>query len=152
MFGLCTWHIIYDQLCLLVGKDIFNDTNLNLRPTSVLESNRTSSLLSNNNIHNCVLRLGGFHMCMSFLGAIGRLMQGSGISSVFEQIYAELSDGAILSGKEMSRGTRVHIFFMEHWQDCSFQRSLLSTEKQFFSPSVQICLSVYKSWKIWCHN
>ena len=73
-----------------------------------------ASFISNSNIHNCVLRLGGFHMCMSFLGAIGRLMQGSGISSVFERIYAELSDGAILSGKEMSRGTKVDILFMEH--------------------------------------
>ena len=73
-----------------------------------------ASFISNNNIHNCVLRLGGFHMCMSFLGAIGRLMQGSGISSVFERIYAELSDGTILSGKEMSRGTKVDILFMEH--------------------------------------
>ena len=36
-------------------------------------------------------------------------MQGSGISSVFEQIYAELSVPPILSEKEMSRGTRAHI-------------------------------------------
>ena len=47
-------------------------------------------------------------MCMSLLGAIGHLMKGSGILSVFEQIYAELSVTAILSGKEMSRGTRAH--------------------------------------------
>ena len=57
---------------------------------------------SKHTIQNCILRLGGFHMCMSFLGAIGYLMQGSGISSVFEQIYAELSVPPILMGKEMS--------------------------------------------------
>ena len=34
-------------------------------------------------------------------------MQESGIQSVFQQIYAELSAPAIPSGKEMSRGKRV---------------------------------------------
>ena len=72
------------------------------------------SFSSNNDIHKFVLRLGGFHMCMSFLRAIGHLMQGSGISSVFEQIYAELSVPAILSGKEMSRRTRAIFCCMEH--------------------------------------
>ena len=45
---------------------------------------------------------------MSFLGSIGHLMQGSGLTSLFEQIYAEQSVQPILSGKEMSRGTRAH--------------------------------------------
>ena len=75
-----------------------------------------ASFNSNNDIHNFVLRLGGFPMCMSFLGALGHLVQGSGVSSIFEQIYAELSVPAILSGKEMSRGGR------------RAQRCLLSTK------------------------
>ena len=35
---------------------------------------------SESTMKSCVLRLCGFHMCMSFLGA----MQGSGLSSIFE--------------------------------------------------------------------
>ena len=50
-------------------------------------------------IKKCVLRLGGLNMCMSFLGSIGHLMQGSGLTSLFEQIYAEHSVQLILSGK-----------------------------------------------------
>ena len=64
---------------------------------------------SESTMKSCVLRLGGFHMCMSFLGAIGHIMQGSGLSSIFELIYAEGSVPAIMGGKEMSRGTRAHI-------------------------------------------
>ena len=60
-------------------------------------------------IQACVLILGGFHMCMSFFGVIRHLMQDSGLSSVFEQIYTELSVPPILSGKEISRGSRAHI-------------------------------------------
>ena len=33
-----------------------------------------------------VCRLGGFHMFMSFLGGIGKLMVGSGLEEVFEEI------------------------------------------------------------------
>ena len=36
-----------------------------------------------------VCRLGGFHMLMSFLGGIGKLMVGSGLEEVFEEIYSE---------------------------------------------------------------
>ena len=36
-----------------------------------------------------VCRLGGFHMLMSFLGGIEKLMVGSGLEEVFEEIYSE---------------------------------------------------------------
>lgn len=35
-------------------------------------------------LHNIVLRLGGFHAEMSFLGCIGHLMQGSGLAEFLE--------------------------------------------------------------------
>ena len=54
---------------------------------------------SNSNIHNCVLRLGSSHMCLSFSRAIRHLKKGSSILSIFRQIYLELSVLAILSEK-----------------------------------------------------
>ena len=38
-----------------------------------------------------VCRLGGFHMLMSFLGSIGKLMKGSGLEDVFAEVYASNS-------------------------------------------------------------
>ena len=74
-------------------------------------------------------------------------MQESGISSVFQQIYAELSAPAIPSGKEMSREKKspyfvgLYIDKTDHFNGvCS-----LSTEKQSISLGVQICLPMYKS-------
>ena len=64
---------------------------------------------SNSKIKDCVLRLGGFHMCMSFLGAIGHLMQGSGLASVFDLIYAESTVPYMMSGKAISRAIRAHL-------------------------------------------
>jgi len=55
------------------------------------------------------LMLGTFHTCMSFYGAIGYVMAGSGIKSLLEIIYAEHTVPHILSGKAFSRATRAHL-------------------------------------------
>ena len=36
---------------------------------------------------NIVCRLGGFHTMMSFVGSIGQMMKGSGLSEALETIY-----------------------------------------------------------------
>ena len=46
---------------------------------------------------------------MSFLGAIGHLMGGSGLQELVEVIYADSAVGHILSGKAISRAIRGHI-------------------------------------------
>ena len=45
-----------------------------------------------------VCRLGGFHILMSFLGSIGKLMNGSGLEEAFEEVYSENTIKHILSG------------------------------------------------------
>ena len=56
-----------------------------------------------------VCRLGGFHTLMSFLGSIGKLMAGSGLSSVLECVYGKNAVEHILSGKAISRAIRGHL-------------------------------------------
>ncbi|WAR15643.1 LOW QUALITY PROTEIN: hypothetical protein MAR_005748 [Mya arenaria] len=56
-----------------------------------------------------VLRLGGFHTEMSFLGAIGHLMAGSGLQEVMELIYATNAVGHMMTGKAISRAVRAHL-------------------------------------------
>ena len=55
-----------------------------------------------------VLRLGGFHTEMSFLGSIGHLMASSGLQEVLETIYASNAVVHMLSGKAISRAVRAH--------------------------------------------
>lgn len=50
-----------------------------------------------------VLRLGGFHLLMSFLGSIGNIMEGSGLAELLQTIYAGNSVINILSGHAYSR-------------------------------------------------
>ena len=60
-------------------------------------------------IRRLILRLGAFHMKMSFLCSIGHLMAGSGIKELFEMIYAPKAVEQIMSGKAISRAVRAHL-------------------------------------------
>ncbi|CAH0556725.1 unnamed protein product [Brassicogethes aeneus] len=55
-----------------------------------------------------IIRLGGFHLLMSFLGAIGHIMQGSGIKEVLAEIYAVKSLEKMLNGHAYARAVRAH--------------------------------------------
>ena len=55
------------------------------------------------------VRLGGFHQLMSFLGSIGSLMEGSGLRSAMETVYAPLTVGHMFTGKAYSRAVRGHM-------------------------------------------
>lgn len=57
-------------------------------------------------LSNVVVRLGGFHLLMSFLGSIGMIMSGSGLKELLSTIYAENSIDKMLSGH--SRAVRAH--------------------------------------------
>ena len=58
---------------------------------------------------NIVVRLGGFHTMMSFLGSIGCLMEGSGLERLLEAVYAKNTVPHIMSGKAVSRAVRAHL-------------------------------------------
>lgn len=61
------------------------------------------------NVCKIVLRLGGLHVEMSFLGCIGHIMGGSGIEELLETVYAENAVIHMLTGKAISRALRGHI-------------------------------------------
>ena len=57
---------------------------------------------------NIVCRLGGFHLLMSFLGSIGKLMEGSGLTELLEIIYGSNTVKHIMTGKAYARALRAH--------------------------------------------
>lgn len=56
-----------------------------------------------------IIRLGGFHLLISFLGSIGYIMAGSGLKEILGVIYAPNSVDKILNGHAYSRAVRGHI-------------------------------------------
>ena len=56
-----------------------------------------------------VARLDGFHKFMSYEGAIGKVMKGSGIEGLFNEAYTGNTVQHIISGKVVSRVLRAHL-------------------------------------------
>ena len=52
---------------------------------------------------NVFVRLGGFHQLMSFLGSIGKVMEGSGLRSALETVYSPVTVAHMFTGKAYSR-------------------------------------------------
>lgn len=56
------------------------------------------------------VRLGGFHLLMSFLGAIGFIMAGSGLEEAMETIYAPRAVVHIMNGHAYEWAIRAHFW------------------------------------------
>lgn len=56
-----------------------------------------------------VVRLGGFHLIMSYMGAIGTIMSGSGLAELWETVYAPNSVVHMTSGHAYARALRAHL-------------------------------------------
>ena len=54
-------------------------------------------------LKSLVLKLGGFHTEMSFVGCIGYLMSGSGLVSILETVYAATAVTHMMTGKAIAR-------------------------------------------------
>ncbi|KAE8752846.1 hypothetical protein FOCC_FOCC000584, partial [Frankliniella occidentalis] len=62
----------------------------------------------NSPVRKVIVRLGGFHLLMSFMGSIGHLMAGSGLEELWTTVYAKNSVPHMCSGKAYSRAVRAH--------------------------------------------
>ncbi len=60
-------------------------------------------------IRSIILRLGGSHTEMSFLGCIGHIMTGTSRQELLECLYANNTVDHMLSGKAISRAVRGHL-------------------------------------------
>ena len=61
---------------------------------------------------NIVCRLGGFHLLISFLESIGKAVECSGISELFQVVYSSATAVHMLSGKVHARALQAH--FLEY--------------------------------------
>ncbi|KAE8742582.1 hypothetical protein FOCC_FOCC011876 [Frankliniella occidentalis] len=92
------------------GRDFFFVTmDLPLYAKSVeIVTSDTSGALS-----GVIVRLGGFHLLMSFLGAIGHIMDGSGLEDLWGQVYGPNTVKMMMSGKDYARANRAHSLAQE---------------------------------------
>lgn len=83
-----TFFVTFDQPLYTKARNIVESSNLNPQ---------------------IVVRLGGFHLLMSFMGSIGYIMAGSGLRKLWNTIYAANSIDKMITGYAYSRAVRAHI-------------------------------------------
>lgn len=79
------------------------DQPLYIKAKDIVSSN------PNGELSNIIVRLGGFHLLMSYLGSIGYIMDGSGISELWSTVYGSSSVPHMLSGHAYARAIRAHM-------------------------------------------
>lgn len=115
--------VTFDQPLYYKAREILANIDLNNDPY---------------NLSSIQVRLGGFHLMMSFLGAIGFIMDGSGLKEAFCEIYAENSSDKALSGHAYARAIRGHFLVQLALSEIIFSSMELSdTEKALMDTFLQ---------------
>ncbi|ELU12774.1 hypothetical protein CAPTEDRAFT_192602 [Capitella teleta] len=60
-------------------------------------------------LQGVVVRLGGFHPLISFMGSVGYIMGGSGLEVLWESVYAPASVVHMMTGHAYARALRAHL-------------------------------------------
>ncbi|CAG2204334.1 unnamed protein product [Mytilus edulis] len=117
----------------------------------ILQNEPTTSSLK-----SLVLKLGGFHAEMSFIGSIGYLMSGSGLMNIFETVYASTAVSHMLSGKAIARAVRGHFLL-----DTALTALILSDIYGIPVPKIDVsseenededCTQTYDTSKVQIHD
>ena len=83
-------------------------------------------------VDKVVLLLGSFHTFMNLLGAIGTLMNGSGLKEVLSTIYGENTVTHIMSGKAVQGAFRGHLI-VDHCLTQQVVTQVFQEDTQFAS-------------------
>ena len=73
-----------------------------------LYAKATEMVAANRELLSVVIRLGGFHLLMSYLGSVGYIMGGSGLKELWTLIYGPESIDKMLTGHSYARSLRAH--------------------------------------------
>ena len=85
---------------------------------------------SSPDLSGVVVRLGGFHLLMSFMGAMTYPMSGSGFQALWETVYAKNSVIQMLSGHAFNRALRAHFLTQQALAAILFKDSAILNENE----------------------
>lgn len=68
------------------------------QPLYIKARDIVASCSTDSEVSLVIVRLGGFHLLMSFMGAIGYIMDGCGLQDLFNVAYAVASTEKIMTG------------------------------------------------------
>lgn len=107
---------IYTALLQAATKGASNGQNLTMvtfdQPLYAKAREMVAAAPDDSPLKSLYIRLGGFHLLMSFLSSIGFIMAGSGLEELYSTVYAKNSVQQMMNGKAYSRVIRA-LFLVE---------------------------------------
>lgn len=99
------------QICIKASAKLGLQHTVITQDQAIYEISYTLRKVTPDDYPNLVLRLGGFHLLMNYLGAVGKFMTGSGLRTllVSSQIMLEGTANKILSGKGYYQAINAHM-------------------------------------------
>ena len=98
---------------------------------------------------NAVCRLRGFHLLMSFLGSIGKVMECSAISELFQVVYSSATAVHMMSGKAYARALPAHFLVQSALELIIFQFiSPLSLIEQLSTYAGMLVIQIMNSFQM----
>ena len=90
--------------------------------------------------------MGGLHRTMNFIGCIGHIMDGSGLSEILEEseLYGTSAVGQIFQGKSYNRGMRAHKLMIEALDRLCWEAFCDWLAEGALSVGTQTCLDFFK--------
>ena len=101
---------IYTALCF--AEKLIDQYGLGVFPVTFdqpLYAKAREIVESSTDIRKLFVRLGGFHLLMSYQGSIGYVMSGSGLENLWETVYAPNTVAHMLTGHAYARALRAHL-------------------------------------------
>ncbi|GBM25279.1 hypothetical protein AVEN_45913-1 [Araneus ventricosus] len=130
------YHTIYTTLLYFLKDSLKYGHNTCVitfdQPFYIKAKELVASSDENNEGSKIVVRVGGFHMCMTFLGTIGFIMAGRGLKEVLSTIYASHSVDKMLSDHAYSGAVRCHTLLLIAPSKIIFSEMNLPSEEQQF--------------------
>ncbi|XP_064120382.1 uncharacterized protein LOC135225033 [Macrobrachium nipponense] len=101
---------LYSALCY--AQDVSEKYRLGIIPVTFdqpLYQKAVEIVQASPDLTKVIVRLGGFHLLMSYMGAIGHIMAGSGLSDLWETVYGINTVKHMLTGHAYARALRAHM-------------------------------------------
>jgi len=67
-----------------------------------------SQVDQNDELSKVIVRLGGFHLLMSYMGTVGKIMGGSGMEELWSEVFAKNAVVHMADGHAYARALRAH--------------------------------------------
>lgn len=93
-----------------------------------------------NNISKIVVRLGGFHLLMSYMGAVGKIMEGSGLTDLWSTVYGKATVNHMMNGHAYDRCLRA--FTLTAAALMNIAREIFPNIQHCFEQTEEICKQV----------